>query len=303
MEAGAQLVPFEGAVNAPGNPLAVHWVCPSMAEAVDSAMADGATELELHADGDVRCNVGGWDGDTFTDTLRKAVPASPEEAARAAARALDGGQLHSLQVSKLGLTADTVGPIAEALQRDGRLVRLNLSHNKLGHDGLGSVARGLSGNRCQQIRELQLNHTLLADPGAASLARLLRCSPILAELYLGKCQIGDQGLAALSAAVERHSGLSALGLAGNRITDDGLYALADALQVNRVLRKVELQNNKVGSLGVSALAASLGDNTCLQTVHLQGNLEDQARWRQVVDFHPELKKDFAKARCWRAPPM
>ena len=55
--------------------------------------------------------------------------------AEALAIAISRQQLHELELAKLGFDATTIGPVASALQRDERLVRVRSCYKCVSLDG------------------------------------------------------------------------------------------------------------------------------------------------------------------------
>ncbi|CAF4028348.1 unnamed protein product, partial [Rotaria sp. Silwood1] len=64
--------------------------------------------------------------------------------------------------------------ISEALRNNNTLVKLFLSHNKLGDDGTKFLARALSYDNNSTLRELSLGHNGITDQGAEYLHYIWR---------------------------------------------------------------------------------------------------------------------------------
>ncbi len=159
------------------------------------------------------------------------------------------------------------------------LVRLRITHSKLGPEGCASLAasrllefvetlalvgtgvgpggaRALGSSRVlSRCAQLQLQGNALGNEGAIGLAAgggLVR----LAELDLTKNVVGNAGASALAASPGL-AGLRELDLTDNAVGDEGARALASSPHLNR-LERLALNQNGVGEAGAGALAAASG---------------------------------------------
>eukprot|EP00746_Dinoflagellata_sp_MGD_P010603 gnl/MRDRNA2_/MRDRNA2_121921_c0_seq1.p1 gnl/MRDRNA2_/MRDRNA2_121921_c0~~gnl/MRDRNA2_/MRDRNA2_121921_c0_seq1.p1 ORF type:complete len:448 (-),score=99.01 gnl/MRDRNA2_/MRDRNA2_121921_c0_seq1:281-1537(-) len=112
------------------------------------------------------------------------------------------------------------------------LLKLHLSHCKLGDAGMTSLTQALSENTDMQLQELCLWSNQIGDDGAVALAAWLRTNDSLEELQLYDNQIGDVGCAALCDALDGHPSILRLALGRNRLTEVALEGVVNLLSEN-----------------------------------------------------------------------
>ncbi|KAG8348865.1 putative Leucine Rich repeat [Trypanosoma vivax] len=142
--------------------------------------------------------------------------------------------------------------IGNALAKNKHVVRLDISHNKIG------------------------------DAGAVAVAELLRRNETILHLNLAQNGITDVGGIALASAFipnvspngqpgQWNRTLFTLVLAGNELGDATLLALSKAAACHRDLSRVDLSWNKIGPLGTKCLLRSMQRNP-LCTYNLVANM-------------------------------
>jgi len=91
-------------------------VSPSILDSINTALQLGATALTVHADGDLKTDLGGWVDTTFTSDTIKGSPAPGCDVARTLAEGLrTNTTVRDLYVERHGLTAEELRPLAESL--------------------------------------------------------------------------------------------------------------------------------------------------------------------------------------------
>jgi len=279
-------------------------VTASVLISITETLKRGTTLMHIHADGDVKTDLGGWNDNVFTERTIRGIPASGEDIAACLGLELSqNNTLQELLLVRHGLTGTSVVPVATVLAFGNRsLESLHLGQNKLGDAGANIIAKMLVSN-CS-LKVLHLNRCAIGHEGAAGLAKALKENQSLTELYLGMNRTMDKGARSLADALRRNASLLALGLGSNKIGNDGASEIADAIGYhNRSLMKLELQSNSIGELGMVALADAMLSNTSLTTFTCMDNLEDQERYDQPSS-HLSLSPGVSHQRSiFRAPPL
>jgi Ran GTPase-activating protein (RanGAP) involved in mRNA processing and transport len=97
------------------------------------------------------------------------------------------------------------------------IIKLNLSYNKFGSEGLKNLSIGLSENNT------------------------------LEELTLNYCDINFEGAFFLQEILSYHdSKIEVLSLIGNQLRNEGVYQLFRALEANEALSELYIGNNQFG---------------------------------------------------------
>ena len=157
----------------------------------------------------------------------------------------------------LNLTIQSIGSdgfavLVKALEKNGYLQILQLSHNDLGDDAsVTMLAEVIKKNQSLQI--LDFSHNSIGDKGAVMLAEALRENQSLQILNLSDNSIGDKGAVMLAEALRENQTLQSLNLACNHISDEGVSAFVNALKENRSLYFLDLSDNDIYIVGAEAL--------------------------------------------------
>jgi len=193
--------------------------------------------------------------------------------------ALSNGQVEEVKEYKNREGAIFSHQIAEALEMNATIVRLDLSNTPIGDEGASRLALaiahhpslqhlilggGLIGDRGatalaqalvtnQVLKRLDLMSCHIGDAGASQIAEALIVNKTLEELYLNGQNVNDQGATQLALALIKNKTLSILGLANNDFSDAGAIRLAEALKQNQTLKKLDLRSCKIGKEGLRHL--------------------------------------------------
>jgi Ran GTPase-activating protein (RanGAP) involved in mRNA processing and transport len=209
-----------------------------------------------------------------------------------------------LSWNTFGETTGAVKSIADGLDSNSRLLKINLSSCRLRDDGvcilmqtLGSrnttlQKLSLGGNsitstgvglllgtmeqNSQLITDLDLRFNPIGNKGASLLARSMgkNAIPNLTHLSLYSCDIGDAGFIALVSALEQNTSLLQLDLQcamqhANRYNKQAFLALAKSLPEIKVLQQLYLDGWYRGlSLAMPLVLAGLRKNTSLLCIHV-----------------------------------
>ncbi|CAF1178953.1 unnamed protein product [Rotaria sp. Silwood1] len=164
-------------------------------------------------------------------------------------------QCRALFLRESHMTSEGAMIISEALRNNNTLVKLFLSHNKLGDDGTKFLARALSYDNNSTLRELSLGHNGITDQGAEYLAKMLESNVTLTYLWLGSNKISDRGLERLcEVLINKNKTLQILSLEWNKFPSDrSVNILVDLLKNNKSLTQLNLENCKLSKFSVEKL--------------------------------------------------
>lgn len=121
--------------------------------------------------------------------------------------------LESLNVSGARLSRAAVFALAGCLLPCTRLQRLHTRHCRLLPANVEDVTSSLQ--HAAELREWVLCHNRIGDEGLVSLATYARCWPALSEMDLARCRLTCASVPALSAALPCWANLRTLRLTGN----------------------------------------------------------------------------------------
>ena len=161
-----------------------------------------------------------------------------------------------------------------------RLEKLNLSHNKLGLDGVKYCALCLE--RSDTLHDLVLSSCHVGDEGVSLLSQGLSCTEYcasaLVHLDLSWNRIHNSGAMELGELLEGDCNLVSLNLASNAIGSAGAQALCLALRTNDTLRDFDLTGNQIGNFGAARLAEFIcSDDYTLRILKCEEN-------KRMTDF-------------------
>mmetsp|Transcript_13277 Transcript_13277/g.30218 ORF Transcript_13277/g.30218 Transcript_13277/m.30218 type:complete len:659 (+) Transcript_13277:80-2056(+) len=208
-------------------------------------------------------------------------------------------ELHSLQLRGNEISDAGAIKIAEALQTQRSLLKLDFSDNMLrgaGASGLadtadvhvklkslwvgrnrigdmGAVAIASSAARHVALQHVDLQANGITDAGAAHMSEACRQPQSALEvLDLGNNGVTEAGAGKLASALEESASLRTLILSGNsKIGDAGAGKLAAALRGSCKLKELDLTSSDIGDAGASLLAQALESNSFLRMLNLAGN--------------------------------
>lgn len=169
--------------------------------------------------------------------------------------------LTDLNLSDCGLTEASQGTMLNLVSLSPHLQRLDLSHNKLGAQGVGGMVEWLMENQRDSfsIRSLELSGCFLKDDGFVQLVPVMS---LLEHLALRDNGITAAGMIAVMQK-NKMIQLKTLDLENNHIGEDGVHALTERFQqehkrslwnpkqLTSTIEKVILRNNGI-ALSVAA---------------------------------------------------
>lgn len=210
-----------------------------------------------------------------------------------------------LSYNAIGTLGSTL--LATALRDNARLRVLDLSHNRIGRDGVRPwIGSTLRVNRA--LLELRLSHNKIGDAKASELLDALAPKPVSQEEVL-KSQIARRrhtsavvpSVVARSMPVSNsdeddepfNSSVTTLLLADTGIGDEAARHLAHALSKTRSLTHLDVSCNTFDANGVVLLARALEHNISLASLCFSDNVVEDAgaasALLKAVGGHPALE--------------
>ena len=143
----------------------------------------------------------------------------------------------SIDDNSIGLMMREFSKHAEACPA-GAVLKLNISRNKIGDNGLAHIATALQTNTT--TRTLNMENCSISFVGAESLARALAVNKSLQDLNISSNDIGDIGIACIATALQTNNTLKTCIIGGKTTTDEGALSLAAALTANSSMEYLKL---------------------------------------------------------------
>ncbi|XP_068686719.1 leucine-rich repeat-containing protein 74A-like [Montipora foliosa] len=157
--------------------------------------------------------------------------------------------------------------VAEALERNITVRKLNLHDNSLTHVGAKALAEMLKDN-CF-ISQLDVSENRFGPKGIESFGDMLVENASLWNLRLENCDLHEGDLYKLLKA-DRIL-LRVLNLKGNELGDEDAITVGSFLEWNESLEELDLSWNAIHLQGAAALAKGLKTNRALRSVSLSRN--------------------------------
>jgi Ran GTPase-activating protein (RanGAP) involved in mRNA processing and transport len=161
------------------------------------------------------------------------------------------------------------GRFTAALASNTSLQKINLWDNKIGDEGVRSLASALKVNNT--LRCINLYGNTISKVGAQFLSEALMVNTSLDNMNLHSNSIGEDGVQSLATALQVNSTLKSINLSGNQICAVGTKVLAKTLMANIMLEDLNLNNNMIGDEGAQSLGDALKVNNNLRCIILSGN--------------------------------
>jgi hypothetical protein len=122
------------------------------------------------------------------------------------------------------------------------------------------------------VTRLHLNYAGLGDDGAATLAVLVLCTPMLHALDVSFNGIGHDGITKLCASLRRAPGLAELNVSRNPLTKGGVWDVASVVIAGaRSLHCLYMSNCGVGDDGFKVIGAAVGSSKAMRELDMRDN--------------------------------
>jgi hypothetical protein len=159
-----------------------------------------------------------------------------------------------LSLSNNRITSQGVSILAEVLHNNTTLAGLYIFNNRVGDEGVYSLAQALAENN-STLKALSVGWNGITDEGAEYLAEILKTNRTLSELWLPCNQISDRGVQLLANALIQHNtNLKTLSLDANEgVNDSSVTYLTDMINQNQSLDVLHVCNCKLSKTGKARL--------------------------------------------------
>jgi Ran GTPase-activating protein (RanGAP) involved in mRNA processing and transport len=200
------------------------------------------------------------------------------------------GRLVRLDLSQNKLGDRGAHIIGEVLAAPECLLEvLDLSNNKIGYSGAYHLADAFIKGHNKSLQILNLMDNNIETEGAEAFGVVLKFSHTLRELNLSRNSIGDNGVRLIAQGIIENEDtcLQSLDVSWNGIKDAGAGFLAEMLMQNSALTHLNLKCNFICDSGMKVLAESLKADMALEVLNLVGNqMRDPSPFIHVVCCHP-----------------
>lgn len=181
---------------------------------------------------------------------------------------------------------------------DPTLIKLDLSHHRIGCEGAEVLAKVLEINMF--LIEINLTYNLIKDRGAQVLFESLKENPSIIKLNLSNNHIGDESVKILSEVLRGKTSLSKIDLSHNDITNT---ELGNVLKINKSVTELNLSYNNLSEESAMKFGEALAENTSLSDLNLSynnmGNEEyniwrDGQSWKSGLESTKKLAKGLER---------
>ena len=167
------------------------------------------------------------------------------------------------------ITCKVASVIAEAIQVNTALQKLNISHNEISDDGAIAFSECLKTNTT--LIELDMSWNNITCKGASVIVEAIQVNTALQKLNISKTEISDDGVIAFSECLKTNTTLIELDMSWNNITCKVASVIAEAIQVNTALQKLNISLNQISDDGAIAFSECLKTNTTLIELDMSWN--------------------------------
>jgi Ran GTPase-activating protein (RanGAP) involved in mRNA processing and transport len=155
--------------------------------------------------------------------------------------------------------------LAQALEVNCTLKKLNLNGNNIQDEGLIAVLEALKG---KDLMELNLAGNSIGDKGCTAVVEYLKTNRYLKSLCLLGNSITDKGAMELATVLSKDIFLESLYLYMNLIGDSGAIAIADSVKSNMHIDTLWLDHNLISLRGAQTVIQSLAQNNSITALEL-----------------------------------
>jgi Ran GTPase-activating protein (RanGAP) involved in mRNA processing and transport/predicted nucleic acid-binding Zn-ribbon protein len=181
-------------------------------------------------------------------------------------------RLRLLDISACGLGEAACAVISKRFSQGWGIIRLNMSKNPIGTDGISKLLKVLCSN--DTIVELNLSETRLESVIAEDLHAFLQSTTVLRDLDLSRNALGDDIAVVFGDILAHQDTIVNLWLATSHITDTGSLVIARSLVTNQTMRSLSLRDNFLSEQVGFLLTEILQQNETLWLVDLTSTQVD-----------------------------
>ena len=169
---------------------------------------------------------------------------------------------------------DGAEALAGVLAEQPAITHVVLRASGIGPAGAGDLGDALKAPGCGVVR-LDLSMNDIGGEGLRDLSQALAANETVTVLDVSECGVGDAGAQDVGAMLRLNTKLRLLALRDNDLTAAGAAALAQGLQSNETLVSLDLSGNHIGRPGAEQLAAVVcakpAEDASLKAINLRGN--------------------------------
>ncbi len=203
-----------------------------------------------------------------------------------------------LELANVKIEVESLRQIG-GLVASGRIIKLNLNHNKLNDEGISVIVDKIlaSGRRMCELQELSLGCNHIGPAGAQKISELVtrsphlrllslrfnpigttvreiikKCASTLERLNIYDCQLGPQEVTRLLDSYDC-SALTVLDVSNNKMGNLGVMVVAQFLlnSGGRTLKELYMDSNDINEAGALELAKGLAEAYALQSMKIAEN--------------------------------
>ena len=192
--------------------------------------------------------------------------------------------VRKLDISNNGISDDNGSAIGDCLKHNIVLENLNISHNKI---DINRIAQALQTNRI--LQKLDVSNNSICDDGMVAISDYLKNNDSLRELNLSENEITDEGVQKISKAIKINTVLVKLDVSKNWITTKGLINLLETVACNSVLHTLSITHNNITKCGIVSI------EHCIKKLSL--SLQIQTSWNEIVFINNTKKITIQSTIC------
>ena len=177
--------------------------------------------------------------------------------------------LLKLNISCNTLSDEGIAAISECLKVNNILKELNISKNEISSEGAMTIAEALQLNTA--LVKLDISRNMLSDKGALSITACLKINCILQELNMSQNKITSNGAMRIAEAIRLNATLMKLDISCNKLLDEGAAAISDSLKINDVILELNISDNEITNVGAKKIAEALQSNASLTKLDISSN--------------------------------
>ena len=159
--------------------------------------------------------------------------------------------------------------IAEAIQVNTTLQKLDISNNSICDDGVIAISNSLKYNI--SLQELNMSRNEITSEGIKKITTAIQINDTLKQLDLSINKINDEGANFLSDGLKNNISLLKLNISHSNITDRGIEVIAKAIQINSTLQNIDISKNHISTDGLLYFMEAVKSNCTLQVVNITHN--------------------------------
>ena len=182
--------------------------------------------------------------------------------------------------------------IAEAIQVNKRLQRLDISNNNICDDGAIAISNSLKYNI--SLQELNMSRNKITSEGTKNITTAIKVK----QLDLSISKINDEGANFLSDGLKNNISLLKLNISHNNITDRGIKVIAEAIQINSTLKNINISKNHISTEGLLYFMEAVKNNCTLQVVNMTHNNVTRSGFTSIKQCIENLQHPIQIIASW-----